>query len=418
MIGSAPKRLEDEWLGLLTDVARAHRLVPLTDAERLGPAVAKLAAAYNDPVLRGLEGVDHLAARLGFSFPRDVPKVAGAVREVVAMGRIAMPTDRALRVLDLGAGLGASHRGLMRALDAAGVAGSIDVLAIDRDTAALAVAKEIATRRPREGGIELKLRVDSGSAAGYSSRHRYDVVLLGQVLSELDLELADEVARTERHRSMIASLLHDTMDDRGVLVIVEPALRPRSRHLQRVREALIAHDEAIVLAPCLHRGECPLLVRATDWCHEDLDVDLPPWLSPIAKRAQLRWEGLTFSYLVLSRRGPTLRDMLPSVSASASASADVAMVAIERAVSAPLVSKGKRELIVCGDPLRPELPLHEAFGPHGLRLGRLDREESAANASLDDLGRGDVLEVRGAIDDKGRVRRDDVIAACTKVVRG
>lgn len=55
-----------------------------------------------------------------------------------------------------------------------------------------------------------------------------------------------------------------------------------------------------------------MLVRETDWCHEDLPIDLPDWLVPVARAAGLRYEGLTFSYLVLRKDERSAGDGLAS----------------------------------------------------------------------------------------------------------
>lgn len=389
-----PSELDPAFGQVLVDVAREAKLVGLDDPARLAPLVQALAAIYNDDRLTGLRASpkERLAARLGFWLPRDVPKVEGAVREAIAIGRIRL-RDEPLRVLDVGAGLGASHRGLARALAAAGQTGTIDVLAIDDDREALRLAAAVHARRPREGAVEIRLRVEPGNAAevATAARTKNDVILLGQVLSELDLDRTPE-ERVELHAERIAAIVRERLAPRGVLVIVEPALRSRTRHLQAVRSALIARGLSI-LAPCLHHGRCPLLGREGDWCHEDLPVDLPPFLVPIAKRAGLRWEGLTFSYLVVVQRGPRLVDALPSAPNRV------------RAVSSLLVTKGKTEVVVCGDPLRGEVPDDDPLGPHGARIGRLDRARADANRALDAIGRGDVVTV-GALDEKLRLGKE------------
>jgi SAM-dependent methyltransferase len=394
--GATPTPLDDELRRVLVEVARAHRLPTVAEPHRLGPLVAKLAAAYNDPALRGLAGVDHRAARLGFFYARDVPKMAGAAREAIALDRPRGSVGRALRVLDLGAGLGATHRGFARALDAAGIARGIDVVAVDGDARALDLAREITLRRPREGKVAVRLVTQTGDvrARDLADRERYDVILLGNVLTELDLDRTPE-QRVEIHRAMLASLLRDRLKDDGILVVVEPALRLRSRHLQRVRGALIDRGEARVLAPCLHEGRCPLLGRESDWCHEDLPVDLPSWLVPIAREAELRWEGLTFSYLVLVSSPPTLRTALASRVKGK----------VQRAVSPALVTKGKVEVMLCGDALRGA-PEGDPYGDFGVRSGRLDREKSPKNKAISSLVRGDIVDVRGPLDDKQRVRAE------------
>ena len=163
----------------------------------------------------------------------------------------------------------------------------------------------------------------------------FDLVLLGQTLSELDLE-EDEATRILRHAALLGSLLARTATN-GALVVVEPALRDRTRHLHAVRDAMLGSaSPPTVFAPCLHAETCPALAVEGDWCHEDLDVDVPPWLVPVARAAGLRWEGLTFSYLVLRRDSRTL------------ARAVSEGLSTVRVVSGMLRTKGKRELYLCG----------------------------------------------------------------------
>ena len=105
----------------------------------LAERVARLSRAYNDPKLAGLahESDDELSARLGFSFARDVPKAAGAVRELIATGALTLPVGAPLTVLDVGAGLGATTWGVARALAAAGESGKIEATLVDSSARAL-----------------------------------------------------------------------------------------------------------------------------------------------------------------------------------------------------------------------------------------------------------------------------------------
>jgi hypothetical protein len=113
-----------------------------------------------------------------------------------------------------------------------------------------------------------------------------------------------------------------------------------------------------------------MLAAEGSWCHEDLPVDLPGWLAPVARAAGLRREGLTFSYLVLG--APSMAPLGRATTGRA------------RVVSSLLRSKGKREAFLCSD--------------HGelQRTTRLDRDATAANAPWDALARGDVVTVTPA----------------------
>jgi ribosomal protein RSM22 (predicted rRNA methylase) len=368
--------LDEPFRATLDDLARARGWPTSADIARAGVLVRKLSDAYNGVSDGGgaatLRTNDALAARLVFSFPRDVPKGAGAVRELVLTGALAVPEGRPLRVLDVGAGLGATSRGVVRALALRSAVGEVLVDAIDEDGAALDLAEAIARARPREGGVGLELRGVRTSAGGkLSAREPYDLIVLGQVLSELDRDRAD--GRALHHAELLRAYAERLRDD-GSIVVVEPALRERTRHLHAVREALLAlpGPGLSVFAPCVHDAPCPMLATEDGWCHEDLDVDLPPWLVPVARAAGLRWQGLTFSYLVLRRDG---RRQTGAASRHAL-----------RVVSSPVVTKGKRELFLCG-------VFEGRDAADRRKVMRLDRHFSPENEAWDGAARGDVLEL-------------------------
>ena len=215
--------------------------------------------------------------------------------------------------------------------------------------------------------VSVKMRTEALRAGERIPRGPFDVVLLGQVLSELD-ETANEATRIASHLALVDALSRELAAD-GSLVIVEPALRDRTRHLHALRDAWVARG-GVPFAPCLHAAPCPALLREHDWCHEDLAVDLPAWLVPVARAAGLRYQGLSFSYLVLRKDGRTLGSMLPA--------------ARLRSVSDLLRTKGKTEVFVCG-------PFPD--GPKMERLRRLDRHASEANSGWDKQRRGTLLEL-------------------------
>lgn len=361
--------LEDGFQGVLQGIAARRRLPSYREPERLAENVAALSRVYN---ARGEGRPDDgafLGARLCFSFPRDVPKGAAAVAELVLSGGLDLAQGD-LRVLDLGAGLGATSRGVARALAAAGATGTLAIDLVDADEEALAIADEIVRARPKEGKVTLAARTVVRDAAAFERRGKpYDLILIGQTLSELDRGL-EPPARVAAHAALLQRLVREGLTPGGSLVVIEPALRDRSRHLHAVRDALAASGTRI-FAPCLHERACPALARENDWCHEDLAVSLPPWLVPTARAAGLRFEGLSFSYLVLRRDEAALGRLLPTTG-------------LVRAVSGPLVSKGKHEVLLC--------PAEE--GRAGLARGmRLDRHASDANEAWGYVERGDLLRL-------------------------
>jgi hypothetical protein len=327
--------LEPEWRTTLDAVARGRGLPTSRDVGKLAACVAELSAAYNDPARARATMREAGAARLGFSFVRDVPKGAGAVRELLATG--GLPSEGSLRVLDLGAGLGAMTWGLTRALRAAGSSVVVDATWLDSDAEAIELGLEIVRERAHDRPAELRVQIARGALDAARALGAFDVVLLGSVLSELSVSGSDEV-RLGEHVALLGSLLEQNVREGGALVVVEPALRARARHLHRVRDALCRLGVS-VFAPCLHSDACPALVLDSDWCHESLPVDLPDWLVPVARAAGLRFERLTFSYLVLGKGRPSLRDALVASKVAGRL----------RVVSEVIASKGKREAFMCGE---------------------------------------------------------------------
>jgi SAM-dependent methyltransferase len=300
------------------------------------------------------------------------------VRELIATG--ALPVREALRVLDVGAGLGATTWGVVRALAAAGAVATVEATWVDADAQALELGASLARARGREGGVTLRVTTRARALGPLDDLPRFDLVLAGQVLSELDVGAGDD-ERVRRHAALLQAWLDRRVEPDGSLVVVEPALRDRTRHLHRVRDVLAgAAPLATVFAPCLHVARCPALAREGDWCHEDLPVDLPAWLVPVARAAGLRHEGLTFSYLVLRKDGVRLVERLAASSGSERAGR-------LRVVSGAMPSKGKLEAFVCGE-----------LGTVAARVlaMRLDRHASPANGSWDRVARGDVITVTPA----------------------
>jgi SAM-dependent methyltransferase len=358
------KPVEPEWGPVLERAL--GRAVAL---EALAVMVARQSRRYLGEDV-ALAPADGLAARTLFWFPRDVLKVARAVGELAWAD--ALP-NRPLRVLDLGAGVGATSLGALRALPASARVAS--VTAVDHDPAALAILRRVADGARGAGLLPASTPavstavVDLAAPGWGDALGLHDLVLAGLTAVEFTRAYGDEVARGAAVAAFLREALRRVADD-GALVVIEPGSRAESRALHVARSILLA-EGATVFAPCLHAAECPMLRRPRDWCHEDLaDVALPPWLQGVAKAAGLRWEGLTWSYLVLRRDGRTLRGAMPAATPM-------------RMVSLPAVTKGKTEAWWCG-------PLTGARGD--LRVVELDRvARGATGTRLRDVARGALI---------------------------
>lgn len=229
-----------------------------------------------------------------------------------------------MRALDLGAGTGAAGDAVRACFG-----GHVEIVAVDKVGGPGIVVADLA-REERPPGV----------------KGRFDLIVAAHLLNELAASLA---ARAE----MVVGWCRDFLEEGGLCVLLEPALRETSRDLLAVRDLVLERGLRVV-APCFWTGACPALVRERDWCHDS-----------VASPGQPR---VDFSYLVLERAAaPPPEDR-----------------SLFRVVSDPLKDKGRLRLFGCGAAGR-------------LPLVRLKRDRSDANGAFDAAVRGDVITVTGAV---------------------
>jgi Mitochondrial small ribosomal subunit Rsm22 len=285
---------------------------------------------------RELIGTPYLAdAELRGQYARDI-----APRTEAALGRVldevygAPGAAPATRAIDLGAGTGAVGRVLR-----ARFGETLELVEVDRTAGPGVVRANLAVELPAVDG-------------------KFELVVAAHLLNELFVDRAP--AERVRLRALrVLAWAKVLLGSRGLLILIEPALRQTSRELLALRDHLLS-DGLHVVAPCFWTGPCPALARDRDWCHDAAPV-----------RSQPR---VDFSYLVLSTEPVAPRDLY-------------------RVVSDPLPEKGRLRLFVCG----PD-------GRH--QLIRLSRHRSPNNEALDRATRGDAISIQNAAAREDGVRVD------------
>lgn len=315
-----------------------------------------------------------LQARLRFFFVRDLPKIFGPLDELARRG--ALLGKRSLRLLDVGAGLGATTFGVARWLRLhAPEVERLEVVALEQNPRALRTLTAVASQLSElpDEFVPVSLETRTTDVSQLSVHERYDLVSFGFVLNELFTTCAEQERTTRRAELLIASA--QALRERGAVLVLEPAARESARELMAVRDVLAArHAPPFVVAPCLHAQPCPMLPSERDWCHQELVYALPERTTQIARAASLRYEGLSYASLVLTNEPGT-----------ASAQGGQRL----RVVSDRLESKGKVELFGCGE-------------AGYVRLSQLTRKAKAGSPLLE-AKRGDVLTIAGALAPSGRV---------------
>ena len=378
-----PSALEPAWQSLLAGVAPRR-----IDDRALALLVQRLSRRYQGETVAITAG-DARLARLLFWLPRDLPKLARPIAELVAAA--ALPWDRPLRVLDLGAGLGTSTVGIVRAFDGLRAAGWPGVPtvgaveAVDVDPAALELLGLVVSDAAAQGRISnaptVELRAADlvkSPAAMRAHGGPVDLIVFGASLVELTAGAGTEIERGDALADIVENAItYAPLVQGGSVVVIEPATRPEARALQQARRVLLERGRGVV-APCTHALACPMLARERDWCHEDLRVDLPDWLQAVAQLAGLRWQGLTFSYLVVQAQArDTVRTLVPAAEHT---------VSVGRLLSDPMASKGKVEAWVCTN----------GRAERWMQLDRTRRHAARANVDLRSLARGDVCARRSS----------------------
>jgi SAM-dependent methyltransferase len=354
----------DRWMPRLTQAWRHAQKRPegpptLTKPElkQVGAAVKRLSLGLTrDRSLAGGRYMDDpalLGAYLLFYWPVSYAQA----REV--LGEL---EHRPRKVLDLGSGPGPLS---FAAMDA----GASEVTAADRSRAALNLARELATLAEEALSFREWDPQKSGLPEG-----EYDFILMGHVVNELFGK--GESALTKRAALLESAL--GKLKPRGTLVVLEPALRDTSRELLQVRDLLVARGYA-VRAPCLYRGNCPALVKPTDWCHAERPWRMPRQVEELAREAGINKEALKMSYLALAPKG----EDWPALPEGR----------LFRIVSESLEGKGRQRYIGCGPEGRVGLALQEKHrGPDNEPFWNLRRGDVISVSATTEKGDGFALE--------------------------
>jgi ribosomal protein RSM22 (predicted rRNA methylase) len=342
---------------LAEDVARLSRF--LTKDRNSLPA-----AYLRDPGLR--------KAYLAYFLPPNLAKMAIPLHELdLHPGKLFAKTR--LQVLDLGSGPGTAVLGVRQYFAMSRRPIGLDFTAVDQVAENLREA-EVLFREEGAGASPSATLTTVRSNIEALAEHAggpFDIIVLSNVLNELYLRDQDRVAR---RIALVSRIVERLLAPEGSCIIVEPALRETSRELLMVRDGLVDGGIA-VYSPCLVQGSCPALENPKDWCHEDRPWEAPETIKEIDSRVGLRKDSLKFSYLVLRKDGRTLADACTEHS--------------YRVVSEPLISKGKRELFLCGR--------------EGRRIAaRLDKDAVPGNKAFDSLLRGDVVNFSGLVIEEKR----------------
>ncbi len=375
--------LLEEWLwcegASKLGLARAEP-TPQRVAARV-EALSDLYTTGRDTMLGAIDDPAHLVAKVMYFLISDAPKVFLILRELYE--RYGSKPYDLLRVVDVGAGVGATSAGLLLSLDPAKVQ-AVRLHGFDADERALRMWKVIVREVAKLAGVALESEsqvTDLTQSSEVSTTRSFDLCLAQAVVNELPF------AAAEADRLRTDWILN--WATRGTTIVIEPALRETTRKLHAARDSILADGRAVVLAPCLHLERCPMLAAGDrDWCHEMRQWNPTPRVAKVQALTRRRDERTKYSFIVAAPRqhSPPLH---PWNELSG------------RLVSDALNSKGKMERTLC-DSRGRLVPL---------RL--LDRDRTPNNELLATAERGTLIQINNT--SMPRVSRE---ARVTPVIRG
>ncbi|MEY2715058.1 MAG: hypothetical protein RIT24_1401 [Planctomycetota bacterium] len=337
-----------------------------TPDRELAKAVERLSDLYTTgrgALAREQADAAHLQAKREYFLASDAPKVALALDECAArddaFARIA--ALETVRVVDLGAGVGATSVGFLAWLAGARAARGVtcpvrvELHAIELGEPAARALEANAKAAAAAIGATLALKIEARDFRRFTPP-ACDIILCQTAINELLVGVDHERETVQMVSSWSRS---------APTLVIEPALKLTTRALMSLRDAVLALGGAHVVAPCPHQHACPMRAREADWCHEARRIEPTPRVAAIDRIVGRRDERALFAFLATA----------PGEAPAPPPPGTV------RLVTDTLGSRGKTERVVC-----------RSDGE--LRLMRLlDREVRDGNRAFLDAERGSVLAI-------------------------
>lgn len=293
-----PRTLEQYWM----DCAR--RLSPTGPfaeaAAQLEPTVQRLSDLFTkerpDRFEPYIESAAEALAYGLFFFPQSFIKTQWVFNECCGSAGWRLPNDRPLKILDLGAGTGATGFAVGAAIAQQSPTQPFKVWALDHSTESLRHADSIAQKFRTTLWPQGRWTVVPGDLMSGLDRFHdpWDIILVGSTLNELMADAAPE-AVFRWIENLVSRLAPD-----GLLLILEPALHLCAERLEILRDAISAAHTARILGPCLHAEPCPLLRKGDVWCHEVRRWTPPSSLVVVNRRMAHQIPFLKFCFLALT----------------------------------------------------------------------------------------------------------------------
>jgi hypothetical protein len=259
-----------------------------------------------------------LAYFLAF-MPGNLARTASVISELARLG-FRYPEMPSFRGIEWGAGPASGACGVAAAVahSEIGIPREGNWALIEQDRAVLSLGEKWAETYFEFLGIPWSIRpfhrkIDWTRPLLPRSAPKFHLWLSSYFLNEAELPLDELAAR-------LVDNWEFHLEDEGLAVLVEPALRIQSRRLLEIRKHLLIEFEKPqrkgkyqVLLPCLGHQACGALEKDGDWCHEEITWWRPKYFRKIDDLAGLDRKTLPFSYLVIAKSARPREELLPAL---------------------------------------------------------------------------------------------------------
>jgi len=314
-----------------------------------------------------------------YFMPSNLYRVAAVWSELARLGYRWPQSASKLRAIEFGAGPAAGACGIAAGEKecSLGLPKEGNWALIEQDKAMLQLGEKWASTYFADRGHTswetrtFHRKIDFARGMLPPSAPRFNLWVMSYFLNESSLPPA-ELAR------ILVEGWEKHLDEEGLVIMVEPALRTQSRKLLEIRKEILAIREKRglewlqILLPCLGHQACGALADAEDWCHEDVSWWRPPYFKKIDQMASLDRKSLPFSYLVITKSMRPRNEILSSLSGFESSN-------FNRLVSPAHPEGREQEFFICGQD-----------GKRRARY-RATNQANEENHPSSELQRGDIL---------------------------
>ncbi len=302
-------------------------------------------------------------AYFAYNFPMNFMKAMMIAQRVKSLYPQLTNHKSTLRILDIGCGEGAGMFGLYYGFRSSK---RFLLTGIDRSTKMIKRSRGIGDWLQKcDSDMRIKLHRRKVPQRFMSKKaQKYDIVIFANSLAEILPETDIPLRFIER--------IFQGIDDSGIIIIIEPALKNMSRRLMSLRKEIIQKKKGYILLPCLHESGCPLqeIRQQREWCHQSIPWNPPEFMQIINQGLDREIDTLKFSYLIIAYK-KTRR-----------LSEDGFLV-----ISPLLKEKGKKKCYLCTSRGRSELI-------------RLNKEQTTLNNAFDTIRKGDIIVLEKCIQKK------------------